>query len=159
MPAVTPIPPGYHSLTTFLTVSNIDGLLDFLRNAFDAQTIRRLPGPDGSTYHAELRMGDSHLMIGDPMGRYPARPGTLYFYVPKVDAVYKQALAAGATSILEPANMFYGDRNAGVQDAWDNIWWIATHIEDVSEIEMERRNAEELKRRASGEAKDRRSDP
>src|SRR5689334_13112687 len=124
MPAVTPIPPGYHSLTTYVMVSNVDGLLEFLRNAFDAQIIRRLPGPDGSTAHAEVRMGDSHVMIGDPMGQRPARPGTLYFYVPKVDAVYKQALEAGATSIMEPDDMFYGDRNAGVQDAWENIWWI-----------------------------------
>ncbi|HEX2618455.1 MAG TPA: VOC family protein [Flavobacteriales bacterium] len=152
MPTVTPIPPGYHSLSPFLMVSNVDGLLEFLRNAFDAQIIRRLPGPDGSTGHAEVRMGDSHLMLGDPMGQHPARPGMLYFYVPKVDEVYKQALQAGGTSISPPTDMFYGDRNAGVKDAWDNIWWIATHVEDVSEIEMERRNAEEMKKRASAGA-------
>ena len=149
MATITPIPPGYHSLTSYLMLSNVDGFLEFLRKAFDAQIIRRMPGPDGSTAHAEVRMGDSHLMVGDPMGQHPARPGTLYFYVPKVDAVYQQALDAGATSTMEPADMFYGDRNAGVQDAWGNMWWIATHIEDVSDIEMERRNAERNKERAA----------
>ena len=149
MATITPIPPGYHSLTSYLMLSNVDGFLEFLRKAFDAQIIRRMPGPDGSTAHAEVRMGDSHLMVGDPMGQHPARPDTLYFYVPKVDAVYQQALDAGATSTMEPADMFYGDRNAGVQDAWGNMWWIATHIEDVSDIEMERRNAERNKERAA----------
>lgn len=121
-------------------LSDIDGFIEFTRKAFDVQVIRALPGPSGKVAHAELRLGDSHIMLGDPMGAHPPKPASLYFYVTDVDAVYRQALAAGATSIHEPADQFYGDRNCGVQDAWGNIWWIATHIEDMSEGEMQRRN-------------------
>lgn len=152
MNSIAPVPPGYHSITPYISVSNVDGFLEFLRSAFDAQIVRRLPGPEGSTWHAEVRMGDSHLMIGDPMGQRPAWPAQIYFYVPNTDAVYRQALTTGATSTMEPRDMFYGDRNAGVQDAWGNTWWIATHVEDVTDIELERRNAEQLKQRASGQS-------
>lgn len=142
MSGITPIPPGYHSITPFLMLNDIAGFLDFLREAFDVQEIRRMLAPDGSVNHAQVRIGDSHIMMGDPMGQHPAMPGSLYFYVPNADAVYEQALKAGAKSIAPPTDQFYGDRNAGVQDKWGNIWWCATHIEDVSEGEMKKRNAE-----------------
>ena len=137
---VTPIPPGYHSISPFLLLNDIDGFLEFVRKAFDVQVVRALPDATGRVMHAEIRLGDSHIMIGDPMGKHEPRPASLYFYVPDVDAVYRQAIEAGGTSVLEPADQFYGDRNGGVQDAWGNIWWLATHIEDVSEGELQRRN-------------------
>jgi len=137
---VTPIPLGYHSISPFLLLNDIGGFLEFVRKAFDVQVIRALPDATGKVMHAEIRLGDSHIMIGDPMGKHEPHPASLYFYVPDVDAVYRQAIEAGGTSVLEPADQFYGDRNGGVQDVWGNIWWIATHIEDVSEGELQRRN-------------------
>jgi PhnB protein len=140
MSGVTPIPPGYHSITPFLMLNDIAGFLDFLRDAFEAQEIHRMPAPDGSVNHAQVRIGDSHILMGDPMGQHPQMPACIYFYVPNADAVYAQALKVGATSIAPPTDQFYGDRNAGVQDKWGNVWWFATHIEDVSESELQKRN-------------------
>jgi uncharacterized glyoxalase superfamily protein PhnB len=129
-------------------LNDVAGFLEFLREAFDAQVVRRIPGPDDTVMHAEVRLGDSHLMMGDPMGEHDPMPAGLYFYVPNADVVYKQALAAGATSISPPADQFYGDRNAGVRDKWGNIWWLATHIEDVNEGELIRRGKEQMGARA-----------
>jgi uncharacterized glyoxalase superfamily protein PhnB len=81
------------------------------------------------------------VMLGEAKDGFPARPCSIYLYVPDTDAAYRQALAAGAVSIMEPADMFYGDRNAGVSDASGMQWWIGTHIEDVDPAEMERRMA------------------
>lgn len=141
---VSPIPIGYHSISPFLMLNDLPDFLDFLREAFDAQVVRRVAGEGGAVIHAEVRLGDSHVMMGDPMGQHEPMPAGLYFYVPNADAVYKQALAAGATSISPPADQFYGDRNAGVRDKWGNTWWLATHIEDVNEGELQRRSDEQL---------------
>ena len=89
--------------------------------------------------HAEVRVGDSIIMLGESGGPFPPMPTCLYLYVPNTDAVYKASLNAGGTSIREPADQFYGDRVAGVKDPSGNQWWIATHIEDVSEEELARR--------------------
>ncbi|MBL7950843.1 MAG: hypothetical protein JNM62_03925 [Flavobacteriales bacterium] len=121
-------------------LNDIAGFLEFARKAFDVQVVRALADDAGKIAHAQVRLGDSHIMLGDPMGEHEPRPGTLYFYVADVDAVYRHALQCGATKILEPDDRFYGDRNGGLQDRWGNIWWIATHIEDVSEGELQRRN-------------------
>ena len=141
---VSPIPIGYHSVSPFLMLNDLAGFLDFLRAAFDAQVVRRIAGENDTVMHAEVRLGDSHVMMGDPMGQHEPMPAGLYFYVPNADAVYKQALAAGATSISAPADQFYGDRNAGVRDKWGNIWWLATHIEDVNAGELQRRSDEQF---------------
>ncbi len=146
--SVSPIPPGYNTITTFLMLNDVKGFMEFLRTVFDAQPIRSFTTPDGTVDHAEARLGDSHLMVGDPMGKHPVRPGTMYFYVRDVNSVYQQALEAGARSISEPVDLFYGDRVAGVQDAWDNIWWLATHVEDMTETEMEERHDARSKERA-----------
>lgn len=137
---VTPIPPGYHAISPFLMLNDVAGFIEFARKAFDVQVVRTLMDDEGRIAHAELRLGDSHIMLGDPMGQHEPRPASLYFYVADVDAVFRQAVAAGGKVVLEPADQFYGDRNGGVKDAWGNIWWIATHIEDVSEGELQRRN-------------------
>jgi PhnB protein len=140
-PATKPIPDGYHTVTPYFTVGDAAGLLDFIKKAFDARETFRMAGPDGSIRHAEAKIGDSMVMIGQAGGEWKPRPNTVCLYVPDVDATYKTALAAGATSTREPATQFYGDRSAGVEDAQGNLWWIATHVEDVSPEEVDRRTA------------------
>jgi PhnB protein len=143
--AVKPIPDGYHTVTPYVSVEGASGLLDFLQAAFGAVLRFKMEGPDGRVGHAEVQVGDSLLMVGEPCGQWGARPTTVYLYVPDVDATYRRALDAGATSLHEPTNQFYGDRSAGVKDAFGNFWWIATHVEDVAPDELERRAAEARK--------------
>ncbi|HET6881339.1 MAG TPA: VOC family protein [Pirellulales bacterium] len=142
---VKSIPEGYHTITPYLVVRGAASLIEFLQRALDAVEIHRLTRPDGGLGHAEVQIGDSRIMLGEPMGDQPPVPAMLYLYVPDVDAVYRRALDAGATSIKEPADQFYGDRNAGIKDPCDNLWWIATHVEDVSQEEMARRAASAAK--------------
>jgi len=137
--AVKAIPDGYHSVTPYLVVSGVATLLDFLTQAFEAHELHRMPRPDGTIMHAEVRIGDSRVMLGEPMGAAPPMPGSLYLYVNDVDAVYTRALHAGATSTSAPADRFYGDRSAGIKDPLGNQWWIATHQEDVPPEEIARR--------------------
>lgn len=139
--SVKPIPEGFHSVTPYLVAEGVARLLDFLEQAFDAQETERMQRPDGSVMHAQVKIGDSMLMMGEPMGDSKPMPCALYLYVDDTDAVYQRALAAGAASVSEPSDQFYGDRNAGVKDPSGNLWWIATHQEDVSHDEMMRRAA------------------
>jgi uncharacterized glyoxalase superfamily protein PhnB len=136
---VKPIPEGYHSLTPIMTVEGAPKLIDFLKQVFNAQEEEVYKGPDGRIIHAELTIGDSILMLSDANREFPALPAMINVYAEDVDAAYKRALKAGATSLREPSNQFYGDRTAGVRDAHGNQWWIATHIEDVSQEELEKR--------------------
>ena len=135
-----PIPQGYGTVTPFLRVADAAKLIDFLKQAFAAEVTFRMDGPDGSVMHAEVKIGDSMVMIGQAPAGQEMR-AMLNLYVPDTDALYNSAMAAGATSIREPANQFYGDRSGGVRDICGNEWWMATHIEDVSQEEMERRMA------------------
>ena len=135
-----PIPKGFGTVTPFLTVTDAAKLIDFLQQAFAATVHFRMDAPDGSVRHAEVKIGDSMVMIGQvPAGR--EMQSMLHLYVPDTDALYHSALAAGAVSIREPADQFYGDRSAGVRDVWGNQWWMATHVEDLSQEEIERRMA------------------
>ena len=143
--AVTPIPEGYHTVTPYLTVQGTAKLIDFLKQAFEAVETERLPRPDGAIGHAEVRIGDSVVMMADSGGERKPMSSAIYLYVGDVDSVYQRALQAGATSMMEPANQFYGDRSAGVQDPCGNQWWIATHIEDVSPEELAKRAAAFMK--------------
>ena len=97
--------------------------------------------------HAEVKLGDSFIMMGEPMGEFKAMPASLYLYVPDTDATYARVIKAGGTSIMEPADQFYGDRNAGVKDTSGNHWWIGTHIEDVSPDELSKRAEAAMKQR------------
>ncbi len=138
--AVKPIPEGFHSVTPCLFVPRVARLIEFLKAAFGAvQTHPTMSRPDGTVMHAELRIGDSPLMLGEPRDEYGPMPTSLCLYVEDCDAAYRRALEAGGTSVMEPADQFYGDRNAGVRDPSGNLWWIATHKEDVSPEEIERR--------------------
>jgi PhnB protein len=148
--AVKPIPEGYHSVTPYLVVQGVPTLLDFLKRAFDATEIFRMPRPDGTIMHAEVKIGDSIVMMGEATGEFQPMPGSLHLYVNDADATYQRALQAGATSIMEPADQFYGDRSAGVQDTVGNRWWIATHREDVPPEELRRRADAFMQQQRSG---------
>lgn len=139
--AVKPIPEGYHTVTPYLIVEGAAGLIDFLKQAFDAEEVVRMPGKDGTVGHAEVRIGNSMIMLADAQAGYPAKPHMIGLYVEDADATYQRAIAAGATSIKEPADQFYGDRSGGVTDASGMQWWISTHIEDIAPEELERRAA------------------
>ena len=136
---VQAVPTGYHTVTPYFTVKGAGKLIDFLKQAFNAQEIFRFPGPGGTVAHAEVNIGDSRVMLGDAGEQWPVRTGQVYLYVEDCDRFYKQALAAGAKSVREPADQFYGDRNATVEDQFGNVWSIGTHVEDVSPEEMDRR--------------------
>ena len=145
--AVKPVPDGYHTVTPYLTVPGVAKLIEFVQRAFDAVEVHEcMKRPDGTIMHAEVKIGDSMVMMGEPMG-CPPSPAALYLYVPDTDAIYRRALAAGATSLMEPADQFYGDRNAGVRDPAGNHWWIATHKEDVPPAELARRAVAAVKQR------------
>jgi uncharacterized glyoxalase superfamily protein PhnB len=146
MPSQTKsIPEGYHTVTPHLIVQGAPKLLDFLKQAFDAKEKYSLTGPDGAIMHAEVKIGDSMVMIGEAMGEWKAMPASIALYTDNADALYKRALEAGATPIREPADQFYGDRSGGVKDPAGNHWWIATHIEDVPPDELKKRAEEWMK--------------
>ena len=136
---VKPVPDGYHTVTPYLTIRGVDKLIEFLKQVFGAQRTEYMTRPDGSVTHAEVRIGDSVVMMGEPTNVSEQMPGMLYLYIPDLDAAYKRALAAGATSVHEPTNEFYGDRSAAVKDASGNTWFMATHVEDVPREELEKR--------------------
>lgn len=137
---VQAVPAGYQALIPYFAVADASGLLEFVKKAFGAVQGETMRGPNGAILHAEARIGNCVLMIGQSA---TSRPNTTYMYVPDVDAAYRGALSApgAARSLREPTNEFYGDRSAGVEDAWGNQWWLATHIEDLSSEELERRAA------------------
>ena len=144
---VQPVPHGYHTVTPYLVADHAEKVIAFLQRAFDArldqQPTRR---PDGSIMHAAIRIGDSMVMIANSCEQAKAMPAMIYLYLPDVDAAYRRALDAGATSIMEPSDQFYGDRSGGVTDASGNQWFMATHVEDVTPDEIERRAAEAQQR-------------
>jgi len=137
--AAKPIPEGYHSITPYLVVDGASRLIDFLKQAFGAEETFRMPMPDGKIGHAEVKIGDSVVMMGDAGAQMPPMPAMLYLYVNDADTTYKRALQAGATSLNEPMDQFYGDRSGAVKDPVGNHWWIATHKEDVPPEELARR--------------------
>jgi PhnB protein len=134
-------PPDHNTVSPYLVVHGVTGLLEFMRQAFGAQELHRTATPDGQVRHAEARIGDTVIMMGEATAEFPARPAMLHVYVSDADAVYRRALEAGAASLRAPADQFYGDRTGGVQDAFGNQWWMATHKEDVSDDEIARRMA------------------
>jgi len=145
--AVNPIPEGYHTITPFLVVKDARRLIEFMKNAFDAE-VNHISENDGVVMHGEVKIGNSMLMLAEENVNAPASSTGLYLYVTDTDAMYKKAIVAGGVSIMEPADQFYGDRNAGVKDFAGNNWWIATHIEDVSPEEIKRRMKEAMVKRS-----------
>lgn len=140
-------PDGYHSVTAYLIVRGAVAALDFYRRAFGAKEVMRLTMPDGSLGHAEIQFGDTRMMLADESPqrnvKSPASLGGssvhLMVYVDDSDAAMKQALAAGAAEVRPIANQFYGDRSGTVRDPFGHQWTLSTHVEDVSDEEMQRR--------------------
>jgi len=142
---------GYQTVTAALTVRNGADAIEFYKKAFGAEEIMRVLGPDGkSLMHAEIRVGNSRIMLGDEspaMGclapvTLGGPGGSLYVYVPDVDAAFKRAVAAGAKALMPVTDMFYGDRFGQVEDPSGHRWGLATHVEDVAPDEMMRRQRE-----------------
>lgn len=123
---------GLRSVTPYLHPVHAAHLIEFLHKAFGAEEVYRAQSPEGAVHHAQIRIGDSMIGIGDAHGPYQPMPTTLHLYVPDTDALYEQALRAGAESIQPPADQPYGDRSAGVRDPFGNRWFIATHLRDVA---------------------------
>ena len=136
---VKPLPDGYHNVTPYLVVADAEKVLDFTIKAFGAKETVRMPGPDGKIAHAEVNIGDSIVMMGSPAPSQRLMPAMVYLYVEDTDATYKKAIAAGGKSVEEPNDAFYGDRRAAVQDSQGNQWFIATHQEDPTPEEMQKR--------------------
>jgi PhnB protein len=127
----TYIPQGLHNVNAYLLPLRAEPVINFLKRAFGAQELGKYASPNGVVHHAEIRVGTSVVEMGEPQGPYQPMASMFYLYVPDCDAVYQRALAAGATSISEPVDQPYGDRQAGVKDAFGNQWYIATHVKDV----------------------------
>ena len=135
--SVKPIPEGYHTVTPYLTVDHANTLIDFLRAAFDAE-VCQISEADGIVFNAELKIGNSMVMVADTGGRFPAGKAMMYLYVDDVDDAYAQAVKAGGKPVMAPIDQFYGDRSGGVEDPCGNQWWVATHVKDVSPEEIAR---------------------
>jgi uncharacterized glyoxalase superfamily protein PhnB len=149
---VKPIPDGFHAVTPYLTARGAAKVIEFLKKAFGAETVfEPMKRPDGLIMHAELKIGDSRVMVADANEQCQPTQAQLYLYVPNTDATYQRALAAGATSTMAPADMFYGDRSASVKDSSGNTWFIATHKEDVAPQELAKR-AEAFFKQQKGKA-------
>jgi uncharacterized glyoxalase superfamily protein PhnB len=137
--SVKPIREGFHTITPYFIVRNAARLIEFLTEAFEGELISRMNRPDGSVVHAEMRIGNSMLMLADGAGEFSPMPIAIYLYVPDCDAVYKRALAAGGDPMSEPRDMPSGERYGGIKDPCGNTWWVATHVADLSPEEQEKR--------------------
>jgi PhnB protein len=148
-PAVKPIPEGYRSITPYLVVKGATRAIEFYKQAFGATEIMRMPGPNNTIGHAELRIGDSVIMLADepPNGQHRSpdafggSPVSLMVYIENVDGVFARALSLGARQTRAVEDQFYGDRSGNLVDPFGHVWTVATHVEDVSPEEMQRRMA------------------
>jgi PhnB protein len=145
--AVKPIPEGYHTLTPYLAVDDADRAIEFYKDAFGAEEILRMGGPDGKIAHAELQLGDSKLMLSDPFPQSNVRPpserggttASIFMYVDDVDRAFEQGKRAGATVVTELENMFWGDRFGTLSDPFGHVWSLAQHVEDLTPEEIAER--------------------
>ena len=149
MAKVNPIPEGYHSVTPYLSIKGAAAAIDFYKEVFGATELFRMAGPEGKIGHAEIKIGNSPIMLAD---EYPemefvspqtlgGTPIGLMIYVDDVDTMFKQAISSGAREIKPLQNQFYGDRSGTLKDPFGHVWTVATHVEDVAPEEMERRAA------------------
>ena len=146
---VKPIPDGYHTLTPYLSIKGAAAAIEFYKKAFNAVELMRLVGPNGTIGHAEIRIGNSPIMLADehpPMNFLSPKtiggsPVLLHLYVDDSDKMFAQAVAAGATVLRALNTQFYGDRSGTILDPYGHMWSLSTHVEDVSAEEIERRAA------------------
>jgi PhnB protein len=144
---VKAIPEGYHSVTPYIVVDDAARAIEFYRKAFGASELMRMPAPDGRIGHAEIRIGDSRIMLADEFPDMGARspraiggsPVHLYLYVEDVDAMTGKALASGARALRPVKDQFYGDRSGTIEDPFGHIWHVSTHKEDMPPDELKRR--------------------
>jgi len=161
--AKKPVPDGYHTVTAHLILDDAAKAIDFYKRAFGAEEVIRMPGPDGKIAHAEIRVGDSPIMLSDEMPPMPGQPGVykspktagfvtgaLFLYVADVDAAYDRALKAGCTSRAAPVDMFWGDRYGTVIDPFGHTWALATHTEDLTPDEIAQRQSEFIAKMGRG---------
>lgn len=156
--AVKPVPSGYHTVTPYLVVADAARAIEFYREAFGATELFRMARPDGKIGHAEIRIGDSPVMLADEHPEIGAMspqslggtPISMLLYVEDSDAVTNRAIAAGAKVLRPLQNQFYGDRSAVIEDPFGHKWNISTHVEDVSPEELKKRAAEAAKYRPGG---------
>jgi PhnB protein len=154
--SATPVPKGYHTLTPYIIVNDAKAALEFYARAFGAVEIYRHPGPDGRVGHADITIGDSHVMLADEfpemgcksVGAYGGSPVKMYLYIDDADAWVERAVAAGAKLTTPVANQFYGDRMGAVEDPFGYTWYLSTHVEDVSEEELTRRSEQRMREMA-----------
>jgi uncharacterized glyoxalase superfamily protein PhnB len=139
MSKVNPIPEGYHTVTPYFVVHDAARFIEFLKRAFQAEERYVLRHPDGSVWHAEMKIGTSPVMLGQANAQWKPRPSTMHLYVEDVDAAYRRAVAAGGKPLREPADQFFGDRSGAVEDAEGNHWYVASRKENLSDQEIEQR--------------------
>jgi len=146
---VKPVPAGYHAVTPYLSVRGAAEAIDFYKKALGAKELMRMPGPDGKIGHAEIRIGDSRVMLADEHPEmnftgpqsYGGTSVHLHVYLPNVDAQVAKALKAGAKLVRPVKDQFYGDRLGTIEDPFGHVWHLATHVEDLSKAEMKKRAA------------------
>jgi PhnB protein len=146
MAKVQAIPTGYHAITPNLVVSDGAKAIDFYTKAFGAEEVMRMPGPRGGIIHAELRIGDSMVMLGEEMPdmgakspkAYGGSPVSFYVYVQNVDAAWERAVKAGAKPVMPLADMFWGDRTGRLEDPFGHHWSLAQHVADLTPEEMQK---------------------
>jgi PhnB protein len=147
MRTIKAIPAGHHTVTPYLTIKNAAKAQEFYKQAFGATETYTLMMPDGRLGHAEIRLGDSMIMLSDEFPEYGGKapetlggsPVSLHLYVEDVDAFFTSALAAGATERKPVMDQCYGDRFGQLEDPFGHLWWVATHTEDVAPEEMQKR--------------------
>jgi PhnB protein len=145
--ATQPIPEGYSTISPYLAVDDAAEAIAYYKKAFGAQETVRMDAPDGKIGHAELKIGDSHVMLSDPFPQASTTPpkelggtsASIFMYVEDVDAVVQKAVDAGATVTMEVEDQFWGDRFGSITDPFGHIWSIATHVEDLTPEEIEER--------------------
>ena len=147
---VKPVPTGYQTVTAYLSIKGAAKAIEFYKQAFGAEEVNRMNAPDGSIMHATIQIGDSKIMLADEFPEQGFKsplslggsPVMLHLYVPEVDKRIEQAVKAGAKLVREVKNQFYGDRSGGVEDPFGYLWYLATHVEDVSDAELQKRIAQ-----------------
>lgn len=146
------VPEGFHTATPYLIIKGAASAMEFYKKAFGAVELERIADADGKVRHGEFRIGDSPFMVTDESPDFPewlspkSRGGTpvhFYLYVEDCDALFNQAIAAGAKELLPMKDQFYGDRSGGLTDPYGHVWYIATRVENVSEEEINRRASEQ----------------
>ncbi len=156
--AVKPIPEGYHSVTPYLIVKGAAAAIEYYQQAFGAIELLRMPAPEGKIGHAEIKIGDSPIMLADEFAEMGYKspetlggsPVSIMIYVADVDTVFKRAITAGAKEQRPVKDQFYGDRMGTLEDPFGHVWHIATHTEDVPAEEMERRASTQTAAATSG---------